>query len=210
MITLVVTSCGRFDLLQRTLASFFAFADMPVSAAVITEDSGELIPAAALNEIPRTIPRQIKITAHRVGQIDSIDRAYELVRTPFVFHLEDDWEFYRTGFMQESYDALLTHPECINLWLRERNDTNGHPIDGDVLRFGYNRRWHGFTFNPTLKRMADYHRVVRYGHIARFDPRDPGSAEAAIGGWYHRNGFHARIAASGYVKHIGEGRHVRH
>jgi hypothetical protein len=40
-ITLVVTSCGRFDLLRRTLASFDRYNDTPLREVFITEDSGD-------------------------------------------------------------------------------------------------------------------------------------------------------------------------
>ena len=111
--------------------------------------------------------------------------------------------------MQESLSALDGDPLCINHWLRDRTDTNGHPIEGDRLATGYLKRWHGFTFNPTLKRMADYHRIGSYGSVATWTPWDPGQAEATIGQRYHELGYHATIAKQGFVKHIGEGRHIR-
>ena len=40
-ITLVVTSCGRFDLLKRTLASFDLFNTADIREVFITEDSGD-------------------------------------------------------------------------------------------------------------------------------------------------------------------------
>lgn len=209
MITLVVTSCGRFDLLAKTLVSFFHFADAPIASVIITEDSGLDVPKPFLFAKDKTLAITVINPPVRVGQIASIDRAYVLVTTPYVFHLEDDWEFYRTGFMKESLDRLEADPLCINHWLRERDDTNGHPVDGDRLRLGHNGRWHGFTFNPTLKRMSDYHRIRSYGAVQAWTPRDPGYAESMIGQRYHELGYHATIAEKGYVKHIGEGRHVQ-
>jgi hypothetical protein len=38
----------------------------------------------------------------------SIDRAYADVTTPFIFHCEDDWRFFRSGFIEESL-LLLEH-----------------------------------------------------------------------------------------------------
>jgi len=35
----VLTSCGRFDLLDRTLQSFFKFNNFPLEALYLTEDS---------------------------------------------------------------------------------------------------------------------------------------------------------------------------
>lgn len=40
-ITLVVTSCGRFDLLKRTLETFDLFNTAEIREVFITEDSGD-------------------------------------------------------------------------------------------------------------------------------------------------------------------------
>lgn len=211
-ITLVVTSCGRFDLLRRTLESFMRCTDIVPKSIVVTEDSGKpgvLRPVVEMNKTHGPFRIDVIAPVERVGQIASIDRAYALVKTPYVFHCEDDWEFYRTGFMQESLDRLEACPTLINHWLRERDDTNGHPIDGDRVRTGHNGRWHGFTFNPTLKRMSDYRRLGSYGAVCAWDPRDPGKAESLIGTKYMEMGYHATIAEQGYVRHIGEGRQIR-
>ena len=39
-----------------------------------------------------------------------MDRAYSNVTTPFIFHCEDDWEFYRKGFI-EDVEILTGQPE---------------------------------------------------------------------------------------------------
>lgn len=207
-ITLVITSCGRWDLLARTLESLAAHADMPFARTIITEDSGRPLPldVRPVADVFGTLT--VLDGVPNVGQIASIDRAYALVDTPYVFHCEDDWEFYRTGFLGESMDVLEVDPRCINHWLRERDDINGHPLDGDRVRPGYNHLWYGFTFNPTLKRMADYRAIGSYGAVHPWDRRDPGRAESMIGRRYHELGYHATIAWQGYVRHTGGGRHV--
>jgi len=40
-VSLVITSCGRFDLLERTLDSFFKYNTYPIKEVIITEDSTE-------------------------------------------------------------------------------------------------------------------------------------------------------------------------
>jgi hypothetical protein len=39
-ITFVLTSCGRFDLLTDTIASFLAFNTAPIARYLVVEDSG--------------------------------------------------------------------------------------------------------------------------------------------------------------------------
>ncbi len=41
-ITLVVTSCGRFDLLKRTLETFDRYNTAAIRHVLITEDSGDV------------------------------------------------------------------------------------------------------------------------------------------------------------------------
>ena len=196
-VTLVVTSCGRFDLLKRTLDSFFEFNSYPIRSMIITEDSVRPLPDFVFSYIAATWGVNPE---YKRGQILSIDDAYRIVDTKYVFHLEDDWEFYRSGFIEESIEALERDPKVINHWLRERNDTNGHPFVGNRMKINYNKIWHGFTFNPTLKRMADY---TPYSKLAKFDPKQPWTAEAKIGEYYKNKGYYATIADKGFIKHIG-------
>jgi hypothetical protein len=201
-VTVVITSCNRPDLLQRTLRSFVQYNTYPVGKYVVIEDH----PNAP---IPEWLPENtvyIKNDVNR-GQIWSIDRAYKEVTTPFVFHAEDDWEFYRPGFIEASREILDNYPDIIQVWLREHGDTNGlstMKIDKfpfEVMQWGYDRVWHGFSFNPGLKRMSDYYKIGSYG---QHTSGSGGQAEAPISELYRRLGYYAAILPQGYVRHIGE------
>jgi Glycosyl transferase family 2 len=208
-VTLVITSCGRFDLLQRSLDSFFKFNTYPLAEVILKEDSDQPVPKelTKYHEFLTVVDDEAG-----EGQVRSIDRAYDLVSTPYVFHMEDDWEFYRAGFIEESLAILEAEPQCINVWLRERTDTNGHPVYEDRMSTDW-RGWHGFTWNPTLKRMTDYHAVGSYESVVAacpeyLPPDKPWLKEAVVGTEYWRRGFYARITPRGYVRHIGENRRV--
>ena len=107
-ITVVVTSCNRHDLLARTW-----------------KVSGPRRLRAAwraswwrgwrCRSVRRLCPFGADHfrTGERAGQIRLIDQAYAKVETPFIFHLEDDWEFYRPGFMQQSRAFLETDPSIL-------------------------------------------------------------------------------------------------
>ena len=49
---------------------------------------------------------------------DIIDLAYSNVDTEWIFHCEDDWEFYREGFVEDSMALLEANPEALQVWLR--------------------------------------------------------------------------------------------
>ena len=72
--------------------------------------------------------------------------------------------------------------------------------------------WHGFSFNPGLRRLSDYVSIGGYGKHARFDFEVPWKAEQLIGEHYRRSGFYAAILCDGngegYVRHLGRGRRV--
>jgi len=167
-ITLVVTSCGRFDLLKRTLASFDQFNTADIREVFITEDAGDdavrlAIPEHWLGHCTFLINRP------KLGQLASIDLAYGLVKTPYIFHCEDDWAFYRPGFIEDSKTVLEQRPDILQVWLRNyvydlqvhspyihlgpREMIGGvpcYPLQSDKPE------WQGFSLNPGLRRIKEY------------------------------------------------------
>jgi hypothetical protein len=95
--------------------------------------------------------------------------AYATVTTPYVFHCEDDWRFFRTGFVEDSL-ALLQHDPSISVVssrrLNNQRQSLAEVLDAPVMTIRgvphrkadpwRNRQWHGYTFNPGLRRMSDY------------------------------------------------------
>lgn len=220
-ITVVATSCGRQDLLARTLDSFFTYNSCEISRIIVVED-GLADRNAALMQRFRDKAITWIGTRRRVGQILAIDTAYALVDTELIFHLEDDWEFYAPHFIEKSRAVLAADPACFAVMLRALDDTNGHPLLPEVetiggiatrtYAFGFNEIWHGFSFNPGLRRTADYRRLGSYGLHVRFAWRDRGTAEAGLSQIYRDLGMHVRILAdcggAGHVRHIGWDRTV--
>jgi hypothetical protein len=222
VITGVLTSCNRYDLLQATLQSFFNVNRTALANLIVVEDGPE-IPQEVRNHFDGCGIEWIS-TGRQVGQIAAIDYAYSRVKTPYIFHMEDDWEFYRSGFLQKSLAILETNPKCLQVWIRALNDTQGHPVEPHVycdrevqwrrmaLDYRFKGNWHGFAFNPGLRRFADYVSIGGYGVHTRFDPAQPGASESEIGRVYRQRDFFAAILCdnegAGYVRHIGWQRHV--
>src|SRR5690348_11591946 len=120
-ITVVVTSCNRHDLLARTLESFRAHETEGRVARILVAEDGEADPS----EVCARFGAEHFRTGERVGQIKLIDQAYAKVTTPLIFHLEDDWEFTRSGFMERSRHFLELDPKILLVQLRPWNDNNG-------------------------------------------------------------------------------------
>lgn len=211
-VTFVLTSCKRFDLLEPTLRSFLKYNTYPIEEFIIIEDSPNI---DKLNRVLKKFP-EVKFTAlyndPQLGQLRSIDRAYSHVKTDYIFHCEDDWLFYRPGFIEKSFSILLENEKVINVWLREQNDTNNHPLEEQVhqttdgvqykyLQTGFQGGFHGFTFNPGLRRTKDYELIKPYANWP--DEIDLSNE------YYHKYHFRGVILVDGHVKHLGDHRKIR-
>src|SRR5688572_3336543 len=95
-ITFVLTSCGRFDLLEQTLSSFLTHNTAPISRYIIVEDSADPAVLSIVARLGGGI--EVLVNDPPIGQLAAIDRAYALVSTPYIFHCQDDWLFFRSGF----------------------------------------------------------------------------------------------------------------
>lgn len=212
-VTFVLTSCKRFDLLEPTLTSFLKYNTYPIEEYIIIEDSSNI---DKLNLVLKKFPN-VKFTAlyndPQIGQLRSIDKAYSQVKTDYIFHCEDDWLFYRPGFIEKSFSILLENEKVINVWLREQNDTNNHPLETTVhqttdgiqykyLQTEFRGGWHGFTFNPGLRRTKDYELIKPYSKW--LDELDLSNE------YYHTHQFRGVILVDGSVRHLGNHRKIRY
>jgi len=199
-VTLVLTSCGRPDLLERTLESFYRYNTYPIQEAIIVEDGPEHRPKFPIPNL------KYLVNGVREGQVVSIDKAYAEVGTPYIFHCEDDWEFFKPGFIEASLDVLDRYTNILQVWLRAHLDTNQHPIvtcEGfDVPILDPDYAWRGFSWNPGLRRLIDYQRIGGYG---RYWQGTNAQTEWMIGDVYRGLGYRAAILpdSEGYVRHIG-------
>ena len=206
-ITFCLTSCGRFDLLQKTLRSFFQKNDHPIEKYIIVEDSGDPNAGEYLRNIVKEFPKaqfQHLINDKRVGQIPSIDRAYAEIQTPYIFHCEDDWEFIRSGFMQPSLDLLEHYPDVVMVWLRDPLDRpelirSMKPYNSPHRCFDVSRAMPEYVlnFNPGLRRLVDYRETGNYQNIVE--------EERHIGRFYAARGKKILLlGGSPYYRHIGQ------
>ena len=223
-VTVVLTSCGRPDLLKRTLRSFFRHCDERFFEFLVIEDDAR--PSTICNSAAfRDLPIKWLHTGARMGQVEAIDMVYHLVRTPYIFHCEDDWEFFRSGFMRKSLDILEGDETILQVCLRALNDTNGHP----VLKESYQAKtasyrklsmcfqsegwgtWCGLSWNPGLRRRREYLLLGSFKSLAH-NLTHAWEVERAASHLYAQHGLAAAIlddeCGRGYVRHIGTGRRV--
>lgn len=225
-ITIALTSCGRWDLLEKTIKSLVQFWDGPKpEKLLIYEDQNltvdqfnlmsNLVESWVLDFCP------VEIDYGKVGQIQAIDWLYSKVTTPYIMHQEDDFQFFKTGFVQKSLSILEEKPNIMQVWLRNPNDRNGHPCIGIVqktsdgvkyqmMKTGYRGVWSGFSFNPGLRRLSDYQKLFPNGMYAdvHWSPSNPLQAEQLVGKQYFKHGFRAATLLEGFCVHTGINRHI--
>lgn len=210
-VTIVITSCGRFDLLKRTLESLDKFNTYPIKQVLITEDSGD---SAVHDVVPLSWRAHTRVFVNepKLGQMASVDLAYAHVETEWVFHCEDDWEFYRPGFIDDSKKLLLNDKQALQVWLRSyAHDLCVHSpyiylgpraVYNEVAYYQLMSRkqdWQGFSFNPGLRRLKDYQQHAPYLQHG---------GEKNLSRLYHAENRYALILENDAVLHTGFGEHV--
>lgn len=203
--TLAITSCGRHDLLEETLVSFYTHVSVLPEQTLIYEDG----PSTR----PQWVPREVVWIQGgiRRGQIHAVDELYRHVKTDLIFHCEDDWKFMLGGrWIEDSKWILEFDPEIIYVSLR--GQMWNHPLtrakDGPYFIAQENWRggWGGFAFNPGLRRRSDWERIGSYGAHVKHGPYAKHEQELSI--MYGKMGYKIADLGLPIIRHLGEGRSV--
>jgi hypothetical protein len=208
-VTLVITSFNRLDLLKITTDSFNRMNTYPVKEKIIIDDSG--LPKVH-EKIKRDYPDyKLILNETNIGLIESIDKVYAEVTTPYVFHSEDDFRYLKPGFMEKSLKVLESNNWIMQVWLSNRHK---EPLDNEIITAdGVKYRlasinamcgvWHGFTFIAGLRSMAGYEMTKPWMQWS--DPKDGLSLRECKIGWeYFRLGYRAACLLDiPYCEHTG-------
>lgn len=230
-VSFAMTACGRPDLMEKTLDSFFKFNTYPIERYIITEDSMDhevFKECERLNAKKYGNKLEFVFNNPKLGQSKSIDLAYGMIDTEYVFHCEEDWEFYDDEFIEQSLLILKADPQVLQAWIRPKSDKILNDIKPEIYEIGgivvrdvlpksfmvkgalpggkdlIVRDYMGFSWNPGLKRMSDY-KLLKNGYSGI-------SAEHMIDSFYrsHKNGYKVVSISEndqhGFVRHIGWGR----
>lgn len=176
LVTFVLTSCGRFDLLERTLSSFLSHNTAPITRYIVVEDSAN---QAVLSSVCKLeVKMEVLVNDPPIGQLAAIDRAYALVSTPYIFHCQDDWLFFRSGFIEQSLTLLESFPELTSIVCRSFGQNpvhdklyeDTHVVNHRGVQFRRARLqndpvWGGYSFNPGLRRLSDYQQLGRFAPL---------------------------------------------
>lgn len=201
-ITAVITSCGRPEKLNLMLNSLVDHADLEFDAVILVEDAGckESI-SIAKKYIPES---KLKIIFHEVniGQLKSIDEAYGLVKTKYIFHIEEDWLFIERGFLKYSLDIFRKNKNLACLSLRPHKDWSGYSLLHQNDYYLVNKKrsfiWQGLCINPGIYDKSKYDKLGDYQRYLK---------ERIVSQAYGEFGFQGGVSdkVNGYVINNGDG-----
>jgi hypothetical protein len=133
--------------------------------------------------------------------LKSIDKVYKDIKTEYIFHCEEDWEFFDYGFIEESLKIIKQDDKIFTVWLRPYHCTSGHPvIECNDLPYNIMKRehcyqhgnktyiWSGVTFNPGLRRTDVCMKLHPYAEI-----NNDLNGEYAVNNEYRLLGYYAAI-----------------
>ncbi len=203
-VTLVLTSCGRLDLLEQTIKSIPKLVLDNIPQKIIIDDSVNPDVYLQLQNAEYLSGWDRVLNEEKLGQAASIHKAYSLVQTDYVFHCEDDWEFENFDFVKPSLEILEKYDNLVQVTFRKDSP---HPTHNEiyeenerafkVLIPGYNG-WPGFTYNPNIFRFSAY---TRLGSCV-------GMTEKEVGIFYKNAELFTAALERRVVRHLGDGRHV--
>jgi GT2 family glycosyltransferase len=219
-ISVVITSYNRPDLLQNTVESFIKFNTYPIEEFIIIEDSGDKVMKEWLKNFIYNIEKESYfgykkfttiINLVNIGLVESIDKAYSQVKTPYLFHSEDDYRYIKEGFIEKSLSILESSENIMQVYIRGEKASD-NPVEpkiynGEYKLFGNTIEgyWHGFCFQCGLRKMDAYNRIKPFSKWS--NKRDQLSVrECKIGQVYYNLGYRVAVLPEIYAEHTGRNR----
>jgi GR25 family glycosyltransferase involved in LPS biosynthesis len=140
LITITTTTCKRLDLFKPTMNSFLAccldFDKFEIDKWLVVDDNSS---QEDRDEMARLYPflTFINKTPAQKGHARSINMMLRHVHTPYLFHLEDDWQFYhKDNFFTLLYEIIQEKDEYKQVLL---NNMYGELPEHEQLIGGH---WH--------------------------------------------------------------------
>lgn len=201
-ITLTLTIGRRPDLLAQTLDSLLSRINFS-NIVAINDFSDD-----ATNQVFTKLctKGQLISLGSPSGHHAAIDRLYRDLRTPYIFHCEDDWLFDTEPDFQSAITLLSSDQRISSVCFRQVEDFGLPPATLDSLATiksgtieykrldGLHEQWHGYTFNPHL---ITLHTLQNIGRFCNF------KKERHISRFLRQQGRHVAYLQPGNCRHIG-------
>jgi FkbM family methyltransferase len=171
--TVVVFACDDAARLRKTLETFVDMNTATVKNLIVVEDSG----LRGVNDFAQDVcPFPVTLLYNRVpiGKLRSFDRAYDLVRTEFVMHIEPGTVFRIPSFVEQSAPLLFTDPKVLSVWLEgDAKAAKPHFEERKSLffttglRLTRTARFHGLLSQLGSTELECDRKFAESGHVAK-------------------------------------------
>ena len=219
-ITMTVTSCKRYNLLEQTIKSFFECcldADC-IEKIILVDDNSNPEDLHKINLLLRSTNKPyvlIHKSEQLKGHTESLNILYDLAKTDYMLHLEDDWLFtIKDNFITKAFTVMAIDKMIKQVLFRVNPDIMAlgqiteKTKDGiEYIRYNYvgqhardNRNrpaWSGWNLNPALWKLSDIK------SLGKFVP-DKSNFEYDYSRRFWKNGFKVSYFTKNYCEHIGE------
>jgi hypothetical protein len=161
--TLTLITCKRIDYFEKTLRSFVENCqDLHlISEIICIDDNSDFSEVEKIKElITKLLPNRPLLLAHKYlnkGQRYSMNFLWKNINTKYAFHLEDDWNFIRSGNFISDGLKILDKYQDIKQFLLVSGAENSKQITIDnnemytVLDWRADGHWWpNFSFRPGL------------------------------------------------------------
>lgn len=118
LVTLTMTTCKRLDKFVTTLTSVLrCIQDLEeyVAEVIIVDDQSSDEDREKMQALFPWATFVFK-TPEQKGHVRSANMVLKMARTPYVLHIEDDWEFWvQYPFLAHMLDVLRSNPSCLQV-----------------------------------------------------------------------------------------------
>jgi len=165
-ITLTMTTCKRYELFEQTINSFLNCADVDrIDVWLCVDDNSSQEDRKKMYENYPFFNFYFKKYSEK-GHPQSMNIIKQMVQTPYIFHLEDDWKFYIKRDYISDCLKVLDHDQRLGQCLINKNYAETES-DIDVLggfphKTKNNLRYFVHEYAPTNNDLLDFYK--RHGN----------------------------------------------
>lgn len=205
-ITTFILSCDRLHLLDKTITSFLNTSSYKTKMVIVDDSANSEIFEKLVNRYGHFC--DIICFPENRGQWWALDFMVSFCYTDYIFYVEDDWEFLKSGYLEKSKEILEKYRTIGNVDISRRTyEEYGYKSFVDTLidnEFNYKTHWRisdqhlywvGWQGSPNLKRRDD---LILLGRIEKWHN------EWNIDRRFHSLGFKSVFLKDRYVEHLGD------
>lgn len=217
-ITLVIITCKRLDLFKQTISSFFdcCLDHDFIKDVILIDDNSSTEDIKEMFDILKQYNKNIILVCKHgyKGHSASLNIMYDLVKTDYIFMLEDDWLFtIKDNLISKSLFVMDENPEVKEVVYRigtnmAKNQVTLKTKNGiEYIKYNYENNqvrdnldrpaWPGWNLNPSLQKWSDIKTLGKFnGEVS--------GVEFEFSRRYLKAGYKIAYFLQDTCKHLGD------